>query len=133
MSLAFFKLLRFVCTVVALLARPKIKFFFRLFIFLIYCPFQACSIKLFLISQCLFRFCKLFWLKIIFVQFSLNVNKINTNFLKNNPFEFPSRCQFHQRSTYSFYTCRSQKYQTTLPIWLSFFCAFGICKCKSCT
>jgi len=40
--------------------------------------------------------------------------------------------QFQQRSTYSFYACRSQKRKKIMTTWLSSY-AFGICTHKSCT
>jgi len=42
-----------------------------------------------------------------------------------------SRCQFHQRSTNSFYACRSQKSRKVSQV-VSLYCAFRICECKSC-
>jgi len=40
--------------------------------------------------------------------------------------------QFHQRYTYCFYACRSQKRKKTVKLAVSFG-AFGTYKCKSCT
>jgi len=45
---------------------------------------------------------------------------------------FESRAQFHQRSMYSFYACRSQKRKKILMTWLSLY-AFGLRACQSCT
>jgi len=43
-----------------------------------------------------------------------------------------TRCQFHQRSTYSFYAHRSQKRKKILTTWLSSY-ALGNYRRKSCT
>ena len=43
-----------------------------------------------------------------------------------------SRSQFHQHSTSSFYTHKSQK-RNKAAYLNCLFCAFGICKCKSCS
>ncbi len=43
----------------------------------------------------------------------------------SNVDEIGTRAQFHQRSTYSFYACRSQKRKKILMTWLSSY-AFGI-------
>ncbi len=37
------------------------------------------------------------------------------------------------RAAFTIYNCGSQKRQMTLQTWLSFFCAFRIYVCKSCT
>jgi len=63
------------------------------------------------------------WIRNSFLGYSNNTWKIFGNFLT-----FVYRhtwCQFHQRSTYRFYACRSQKRQMTLLTSLSFFAHSG--------